>query len=99
MQLLRGTTPELARRWLAALLIVPPHEREALVDSMEQRVLQTYGDASELSEATSEHATSERATLNVVYPPLQRDGYVEQQIVEYAAAQRKPVRKSKRKAQ
>lgn len=43
-ELLRPGGADLARRWVAALLVVPPEEREALVGEVERRVGQAYGD-------------------------------------------------------
>jgi len=42
-ELLRPLGPELGRRWLAALLIVPEEEREALVAAMEEQIVREYG--------------------------------------------------------
>ena len=49
---------------------------------MEHRVIEMYGNGPRASDTLGE-----RAGLRVIYPPLQRDGYVEQQIVEYAVQQ------------
>lgn len=81
-ELLRSATPDLARRWLAALLHVPASEREALVHAMEERVLAAFGAGPAASELLGEHATH-KPSLSVVYPAIQREGYVEQSIVEY----------------
>lgn len=43
IELLRPTGPELARRWVAALLLVPEDERADVVDSVEKRIVETYG--------------------------------------------------------
>lgn len=42
-ELLRPMGPELGRRWLAALLLVPEEEREALVSAMEEQIVREYG--------------------------------------------------------
>jgi hypothetical protein len=95
------------------LLHVPASEREALVHAMEERVLATFGAGPAASAVLGQHATH-KPTLRVVYPAIQREGYVEQSIVEYelhedaqqAESERangkspaiKPQRKSRRKA-
>ena len=38
IELLRPAGPALARRWLAALLLAPESDREAIVESVEQRM-------------------------------------------------------------
>ncbi|MFO0834283.1 MAG: hypothetical protein U0638_04875 [Phycisphaerales bacterium] len=78
VELLRPATPELARRWLAALLAVPENERAGVVDAVERQIVATY-----------EHANtdSDRSRgVDVVHPPVAREGYVEQVVVTYAAA-------------
>ncbi len=42
-ELLRPASPELARRWLAALLIVPESERAAVVDAVEKQIVDEFG--------------------------------------------------------
>lgn len=44
IELLRPAGPELARRWLSALLLVPEHEREQVVDSVEAEIVNQYAD-------------------------------------------------------
>ena len=34
--------PELARRWVAALTLVPEAERESVVESVERRIVEEY---------------------------------------------------------
>lgn len=43
VELLRPCTPELGRRWLAALLLVPVSERERIVAAVEARIVGEYG--------------------------------------------------------
>lgn len=43
VELLRPAGPDLARRWLAALLLVDISEREAVVSSIERQIAETYG--------------------------------------------------------
>lgn len=78
VELLRPATPELARRWLAALLAVPEIERAGVVDAVERQIIATY-----------EHANPESdrsGGIDVVHPPVAREGFVEQVVVTYAAA-------------
>lgn len=42
-ELLRPLGPELGRRWLAALLLVPEAERGALVAAIEEQIVREYG--------------------------------------------------------
>ena len=44
VELLRPATPDLARRWLAALTLVPINEREQVVEQIEQRIVELYTD-------------------------------------------------------
>lgn len=77
IELLRPASPDLARRWLAALLVVPVPDRAALVEAIERRIADTYPRPHEDREIT------------VVFPPQQRDGYVEQ-IEKTYAVKKKP---------
>jgi len=67
--------PDLGRRWLASLLVVPADEREAVVRAVERRVAEVFGPHA--------HADDE-ILLDVAEAPVQRDGYVEQVIRTYA---------------
>lgn len=73
---------ELARRWLAALASVDPDQREAVVASVEARIAEVYGSS------RAEGAV----TFDVVQPPVQREGYVEQQVTTYEQVEPKPRR-------
>lgn len=42
VELLRPAGPDLARRWLSALALVPDHEREHVVRSIERRIVELY---------------------------------------------------------
>ncbi len=42
VELLRPATPELARRWLAALLLAPEQDRASIVAAVEQRMSDLY---------------------------------------------------------
>lgn len=85
-ELLRSATPDQARRWLHTLLRVPEAEREELVRAMEERVLERYG---ELRATQVAHEG-----FRVHHPPEQKDGYVEQRIVEYGQV---PAEKAEKK--
>jgi hypothetical protein len=76
-ELLRSASPDLARRWLHALLRVPEPEREAMVLALEARVLAEFGPLPGVDQPAG-------VSLWVHYPPEQRTGYVEERIVEYA---------------
>ncbi|MCC6969330.1 MAG: hypothetical protein IT434_03840 [Phycisphaerales bacterium] len=98
VELLRPATPELARRWLAALLAVPENERAGVVDAVERQIIATYEhaepdrtgpDHSKPDHAKADHANPEHEKvvgLDVVHPPVSREAYVEQVVVTYAAA-------------
>jgi hypothetical protein len=129
--LLQPAMPDLARRWLSALLLVPPEERADVVARVEGRIVATYGAAhtrrsleligdgagaiaahaegptgepTGADEAASEGGGAREGDgcgaegsevgvqaagggtdgpLEVVHPPQQRDGYVEQVITTY----------------
>ncbi|MCC6677710.1 MAG: hypothetical protein IT436_11245 [Phycisphaerales bacterium] len=72
IELLRPAGVELARRWLAALMLVDVSEREAMVAMVERQIAQLYGPRS-----------AEPGGLQVVHPPVQRDGHVEQIVMTY----------------
>lgn len=42
IELLRDGGAELGRRWLAALMLVPPDERAAVVEAIERRIVDEY---------------------------------------------------------
>ncbi|GAB4386444.1 MAG: hypothetical protein Kow0022_15440 [Phycisphaerales bacterium] len=42
-ELLRPCGPELARRWLAALLLVPTDQRESVVQAVEEQIVREFG--------------------------------------------------------
>lgn len=78
LELLRPCGVELARRWVAALMLVPVDEREAVVSAIEARLAREYAGAS--------YAGEGRLT-SVVHPPVQREGYVEQVFTSYSVAE------------
>jgi hypothetical protein len=77
-ELLQPAGPDLARRWLVALLMVPREEREAIVAAVERRIGEAYP-----AGARAEPVAREPQTIEVVHPPRQRDGYVEQVLATY----------------
>lgn len=89
VELLRPAGPELGRRWLAALLLVPEAERVAVVEAIEAKLASTYG---------RPHAPGggER-TIVVRYPPVQREGYVEETERTYSVEPPKAARKARRR--
>ncbi len=74
VELLRPAGPELGRRWLAALLLAPASEREAVVEAVERRMSEEYGGG---------------AALTLSEPPVQRQGHVEQVVRSYRRAKAK----------
>jgi len=44
VDLIRPAGPELARRWLAALTLVPEDERKGVIESVEAEILRQFGD-------------------------------------------------------
>jgi len=42
VELMRPAGPDLVRRWVAALLAAPADQREAIVESVEQRIAELY---------------------------------------------------------
>lgn len=81
--------PELSRRWLAVLLSIPASEREEAVRVIEASVAKAYsgGQATSVTAARTrgkrgkgKHAGT---SVDVVRPPVQRDGYTEQIVTTY----------------
>ncbi|MCC6230448.1 MAG: hypothetical protein IT432_14640 [Phycisphaerales bacterium] len=77
VELLRPATPELARRWLAALLLVPESERAGVVAAVERQIIATYEHAP--------HGGSNAHEMDLVHPAVAHGDYVEQVVVTYAA--------------
>jgi hypothetical protein len=67
-ELLQPTGPELARRWLAILAMVPREEREDVVRAIGKRVVETYGNSIHRAESFG---------LRAIGPEVRRDGYSE----------------------
>lgn len=97
VELLRPASPDLARRWLAALLIVPAGERIGVVEAVERSIVREYGGAggtvgvgARLEESHGPLAGIDRSDdetearrVRVAGQPVQREGYVEQVFTEY----------------
>ncbi|HYE62625.1 MAG TPA: hypothetical protein VD997_11575 [Phycisphaerales bacterium] len=81
VELLQPATPDLARRWLGALLLVPREERAAVVASVEARIGALYP----LSGTGAEPAAGPAREVEVVQAPVQREGYIEEVRTAYAA--------------
>lgn len=45
VEVMKPMGPELARRWVAALTLVPHREREAVVEAVERQIASEYADA------------------------------------------------------
>lgn len=73
VELLQPAGPELARRWLSALLLAPREERESLVRAVEAKVAQLFG-----TKAPLDRSPAEDRELTVISPQVQKEGYVEQ---------------------
>lgn len=83
VELLQPIGPELARRWLAALMLVDRGEREAMVSMIERQIAELYAGAASAGEGAGRSTTSEPKSLHVVHPPVQRDGHTEQVFMTY----------------
>lgn len=71
--MLKHAEPELVRRWVAALLIVDAGDRARVVEAVEARIIETYGGGGKTP-----------AEFDVVHPPTDKQGYVEQVVTTYA---------------
>jgi len=54
VDLMKPTGPELARRWLAALSLVPEDERQGVVESVETEILRQYDKPEPLQSETKD---------------------------------------------
>lgn len=86
IELLQPAGPDLARRWLAALMLVPREDREGVVESVEERIASTFADGKAMAEGDA----SPSCEIEVVHPPVQHDGYVEQVRTTYAKSHTQP---------
>lgn len=91
VELLRPAGPDLARRLVAALLLAPVDERERIVEAIESRMVELYAPGAGTSDHSSDGAQAETPDeprmMNVIDPPVQRDGFVEQKIHTYEVAE------------
>lgn len=89
LRLSGGQGAELARRWLAALMLAPATEREAIVQAVEARMTELYDAA---QPAVDDGATGdapgedEGPLLHISTEPVQRPGYIERMVRSYEAA-------------
>jgi len=81
-ELLRPAGPDLARRLVSALLLAPAEEREAIVASIERKMVELYAPAEQAEESAC-GTDDEPRMMNVIDAPVQRSGYVEQKIHTY----------------
>lgn len=88
--MLRPCGVELARRWVAALLVVDESEREALVSAVERQVVATYGISRDYSEPNEETRSLE---MTVVHEPVQKAQYVEHIEVSYSGPAPQPAKR------
>lgn len=79
VELLRAGSPELIRRWVGALMMVPESERPSVVKAVTERIAHEY--ASETAE--------EDPMFHVATPPVQKDGHTEQVIRSYSAPRKR----------
>ena len=85
VDLLRPMGPELARRWLAALLMVDEDKREEVVAAVERQLVADDEVRSDWVVPKSRKADDE-LELRLVSPPVAREGYVEEKITTYAVS-------------
>jgi len=88
VELMRPAGPDLARRWLAALLLVDADDREALVAAIEARAAALYERKGGGADVAAE--------FDVVHPPVARAGYVERVTTTYSVeAKPEPAKKAR----
>lgn len=83
----QGGGIDLARRWVAALMLVPEREREAVVSAIESRIVQQYA-AAPRSERSDEPGPP---VVHLRSQAVQRDGFVEETVRSYQPASGAPV--------
>lgn len=54
VDLLKPIGPELARRWVAALILIPEEERLAVIESVEAEIVRQYGSDQPASDGSSD---------------------------------------------
>lgn len=77
VELLQPMGAELARRWVAGLLMVPREERERVVDAVVGRIVEVYAEEA-----------GEDVCFDIAGEVVQKEGYVEQTIRTYAAGKK-----------
>lgn len=103
VELLQPAGPDLARRWLAALLSIPRDERLAAVEAIEHRIATLYAHHDATLNPT-DHPSAEPAAhpgdreIHVISPPTQRDGYTEHTETTYSTTKRPAAPAPKRAA-
>ncbi len=85
VDLLRPIGPELARRWLAALLMVDQDKREEVVAAVERQLV-ADDEVRPHRSLTNRGKVDGDLELRLVSPPVARDGYVEEKITTYAVS-------------
>lgn len=96
VELLQPLGPELARRWVAALMMVDREDREAMVSAIERKVVENYGPHAKTPARSAEstavaegHAPRE---ITLVHPPRRDSEYIER--IETTYEVRAPSRRS-----
>ena len=83
--MLRAGSPELIRRWVAALLMVPEADRPTVVREVTARIAEEY--AAEIAAgAATESGEPPDPMFHIASDPIERDGHTEQIIRSYAPA-------------
>ncbi len=87
--MLRTGGTDLARRWVAALMLAPESDRPAIVAEVERRLVTIYAEPLVQHEDADGSDEAEAAdagpVVHVVSPPVQKAGYIEQVERAYAA--------------
>lgn len=96
VEMLRLGQAEVARRWLAALMLVPASERAGVVAAVERQIVTTWASREPAADAPTHEPDAERE-VRVVSPPRQRAGYVEQVETTYVMREAKPAKSKARK--
>ncbi len=88
VELLKPGGADLARRWVAALMLAPAEERERIVEAVEAKIVELYALDEQADDDIGEAAaaSAEAQEFDLVEPPVQKEGRVEQTIHTYAAA-------------
>lgn len=77
IELLKQDTPELARRWVAALLLAPAEEHTEIVNSVEQRLVELYASSAD---------PDDQPIVSLTSSAEQRDGYTETVTRDYLSS-------------